>query len=40
MHMGHETPPYVKPESDDGYLEQLSRAVFQSGFSWAVIRDK
>ena len=40
MSMGHEIPPRVKPENDDGYLEQLTRSVFQAGFSWTVIRDK
>ena len=35
-----EIPPRVKPQSDDGYLEQLTKAVFRVGFSWAVIRDK
>ena len=40
MHAGHEIPPQAKPQSDDGYLEEMTRAVFQAGFSWAVIRDK
>ncbi len=40
MRMGHEIPPRATPSSDSGYLEELTRAVFQSGFSWAVIRDK
>ena len=40
MSMGHEIPPRIKPENDSGYFEQLTKAVFQSGFSWAVIRDK
>lgn len=40
MHVGHEIPRQMKPANDDGYLEQMTRAVFQSGFSWAVIRDK
>ena len=40
MSVGHEIPHRAKPDTDDGYLEQLTRAVFQSGFSWAVIRDK
>ena len=38
--MGHEVPPRNRPENDDGYFEELTRAVFQSGFSWTVIRDK
>ena len=40
MSMGHEIPARIKPKDDNGYLEQLTRAVFQSGFSWTVIRDK
>jgi DNA-3-methyladenine glycosylase I len=35
-----EIPPRKKPEADQGYLEELTRAVFQVGFSWRVIRDK
>lgn len=35
-----EIPPRIKPENDNGYLEELTRAVFQVGFSWRVIRDK
>jgi 3-methyladenine DNA glycosylase Tag len=38
--MSYEIPPRRKPESDNGYLEELTRAVFQVGFSWRVIRDK
>ena len=40
MSMGREVPPRIKPKGDSGYFQQLTRAVFQSGFSWAVIRDK
>lgn len=36
----HEIPSRAKPASDDGYLEMLTKAVFQAGFSWTVIRDK
>jgi len=35
-----EIPPRKKPEGDSGYLEELTKAVFQVGFSWRVIRDK
>jgi 3-methyladenine DNA glycosylase Tag len=35
-----EIPPRKKPQNDAGYLEILTQAVFQSGFSWEVIRDK
>ena len=33
-------PPRQVPESDDGYLEQLTKAIFQAGFSWKVIERK
>ena len=29
-----------RPTSDDGYLEQLTKALFRSGFSWTVVEDK
>ena len=35
-----EIPPKVTPEGDDGYLEELTKAIFRSGFSWQVVRDK
>jgi DNA-3-methyladenine glycosylase I len=38
--MPYEVPPRVKPADDNGYLEELTRAIFQAGFSWRVIRDK
>ena len=40
MHIGHEIPPKRKPKNDDGYFEELTKAVFRSGFSWAVVREK
>jgi 3-methyladenine DNA glycosylase Tag len=33
-------PPQTKPESDDQYLEEMTKAVFRSGFSWKVIENK
>ena len=33
-------PPQVKPENDAGYLEEITKAVFRSGFSWQVIENK
>jgi 3-methyladenine DNA glycosylase Tag len=36
----HEIPPRVVPDNDAGYLEKITQAVFQSGFSWRVIRQK
>ncbi len=38
--MSHEIPPRRKPTDDNGYLEEMTRAIFQAGFSWRVIRDK
>jgi DNA-3-methyladenine glycosylase I len=38
--MPYEIPPRVKPAGDNGYFEELTRAIFQAGFSWRVIRDK
>jgi len=35
-----EIPPRARPEGDDGYLEQMTKAIFQAGFSWQVIRTK
>ena len=40
MRPAHEIPSRAKPAGDDGYLEMLTKAVFQAGFSWSVIRDK
>ena len=36
----YEVPPRAVPEKDTGYFEKITQAVFQSGFSWKVIRDK
>ena len=35
-----EIPPKVTPDGNDGYLEELTKAIFRAGFSWRVIRDK
>ncbi|MBI4198663.1 MAG: DNA-3-methyladenine glycosylase I [Chloroflexi bacterium] len=40
MTAGHEIPQRQRPTSDDGYLEQMTRSIFESGFSWEVIRMK
>lgn len=37
---GYEIPPQQKPANDNGYFEQLTKAVFQAGFSWKVINNK
>jgi 3-methyladenine DNA glycosylase Tag len=36
----HRIPPREVPENDAGYFEKITQAVFQSGFSWQVIRIK
>lgn len=33
-------PPRRKPDGDDGYLEQMTKAIFQAGFSWKVVDRK
>ena len=38
--MATEIPPRERPSDDAGYLEQMTKAIFRSGFSWRVIRDK
>lgn len=35
-----EIPERKIPVNDAGYFEKITQAVFQSGFSWAVIRQK
>lgn len=36
----HQAPPREVPTDDNGYLEKITQAVFQAGFSWKVIRAK
>jgi 3-methyladenine DNA glycosylase Tag len=38
--MSIEIPPRKQPDNDAGYFEELTKAIFRSGFSWRVIRDK
>ena len=40
MRRALEIPSKITPEGDDGYFEELSKAVFRAGFSWPVIREK
>lgn len=37
---GFEIPPRSSPADDNGYFEQMTKAVFQAGFSWQVVSDK
>ena len=38
--MPYEVPPQKRPADDNGYFEELTKAIFQAGFSWQVIRNK
>ncbi len=40
MTCGYEIPPRQVPADDNGYLEILTKSIFQAGFSWEVIRHK
>ncbi|MDI7274501.1 MAG: DNA-3-methyladenine glycosylase I [Anaerolineae bacterium] len=40
MSQCHEIPPRQVPATDSGYLEILTKSIFQAGFSWEVIRQK
>ena len=33
-------PPMPRPKNDDGYFEQMSKAVFLAGLNWSVIEKK
>jgi DNA-3-methyladenine glycosylase I len=35
-----EVPPRVSPDNDNGYLDELTKAIFRVGFSWQVIAQK
>lgn len=35
-----EVPHKVTPADDSGYFEELTKAIFRAGFSWAVVRAK
>ena len=35
-----ERPPKITPSGDDGYFEELTKAIFRAGFSWPVVREK
>ena len=35
-----EIPPRIRPNGDDGYFEELTKAIFRAGFSWRVVREK
>ena len=35
-----EVPSRVPPTSDNGYFEELTKAIFRSGFSWWIVRQK
>ena len=35
-----EVPPRIRPANNNGYLEELTKAIFRAGFSWRVVRLK
>ena len=35
-----EVPPRIPPANDNGYLEELTKAIFRAGFNWQVVRQK
>jgi 3-methyladenine DNA glycosylase Tag len=37
---GFEIPPRITPVDDNGYFEQMTKAIFQAGFSWQVVNNK
>lgn len=40
MASNHEHAPGTKPVDDRGYFEKLIQTVFQTGFSWKLVREK
>ena len=40
MRQSREIPPKITPEGDDGYFEELTKAIFRAGFSWGVVLAK
>ena len=40
MRQMREVPEKITPSNDDGYFEELTKAIFRAGFSWPVIRQK
>ena len=40
MRQMREIPEQITPNDDDGYFEELTKAIFRAGFSWPVIRQK
>lgn len=40
MQRMREVPEKITPADDDGYFEELTKAIFRAGFSWPVIRQK
>ncbi len=40
MRQMREVPEKITPKDDDGYFEELTKAIFRAGFSWPVIRQK
>ncbi len=35
-----ETLSRIRPDGDNGYFEELTKAIFRSGFNWRVVHEK
>ena len=35
-----ETLSRIRPDGDNGYFEELTKAIFWSGFNWRVVHEK
>ena len=33
----YEIPPRQRPADESGYLEKMTKAIFQAGFSWRIV---
>ena len=40
MRQSREIPPKIIPKDDNGYFEELTKAILRAGFSWGVVRAK
>ena len=40
LQMMLDVPPKATPDTDSGYFEELTKAIFRSWFSWRVVRQK
>jgi 3-methyladenine DNA glycosylase Tag len=40
VRQSREIPPKIIPKDDNGYFEELTKAILRAGFSWGVVRAK